>query len=160
MALIHEKLYQSQDFANIDFSDYIENLARSLFHSYAADDEQVTLKTDVDVSLDIDRAIPCGLIVNELLSNSLKHAFPENRKGTIDLSFHMSGTDYVLRFKDDGIGLPSGLDFRNTESLGLQLVVTLTNQLGGLVDLGSSKGTEFDIRFPVNHLGKAGGNLL
>ena len=87
MALIHEKLYQSQDLANIDFSDYIESLAHHLFHSYTANPELVTLETDVDVSLDIDHAIPCGLIVNELLSNSLKHAFPDNRRGRMKLYF-------------------------------------------------------------------------
>ncbi len=98
MALIHEKLYQSQDLANIDFSDYIESLAHHLFHSYTANPDLVTLKTDVDVSLDIDHAIPCGLIVNELLSNALKHAFPDSRRGIMTLYFRPSGKDLSPAF--------------------------------------------------------------
>jgi PAS domain S-box-containing protein len=154
MALIHEKLYQSQDLANIDFSDYIESLAHHLFHSYAANPDTFMLHTDVDVSLDIDHAIPCGLIVNELLSNSLKHAFPDGRRGNITLLFRPEAADLVLHFSDDGIGLPSDLDFRNTESLGLQLINTLTSQLNGAVEHRRGKGAEFEIRFPATHTAK------
>ncbi len=116
MALIHEKLYQSQDLANIDFSDYIESLAHHLFHSYTANPDLVTLTTDVDVSLDIDHAIPCGLIVNELLSNSLKHAFPDERRGAINLYFHVNDTHFTLRFADDGGGLPVRPRFSKTRT--------------------------------------------
>jgi PAS domain S-box-containing protein len=160
MALIHEKLYQSQDLANIDFSDYIESLAHHLFHSYTANPDLVSLGTDVDVSLDIDHAIPCGLIVNELLSNSLKHAFPDGRRGRIMLYFHPDGTDFKLRFSDDGIGLPTGLDFRHTDSLGLQLITTLTNQLNGVVEHRGITGTEFEIVFPAPHASKAAGDRI
>lgn len=158
MALIHEKLYQSQDLANIDFSDYIESLAHHLFHSYTANPDLVTLSTDVDVSLDIDHAIPCGLIVNELLSNSLKHAFPDNRRGIMTLYFRPAGKDLMLRFSDDGIGLPAGMDFRNTDSLGLQLITTLTNQLNGRVEHRGQVGTEFEIVFPAAQPGKGIGS--
>ena len=148
MALIHEKLYQSADFSNIDFADYIESLARNLFHSYAANPEQIRLTIEVDVELDIDHAIPCGLIVNELLSNSLKHAFPEDRAGTVLLRFHQQDHQFVLLFADDGIGLPADMDFRNTESLGLQLVTTLTSQIGGTIEhLPADVGTTFQISF-------------
>ena len=154
MALIHEKLYQSTDMANIDFADYIQSLARNLFHSYVANLETISLTTDVTVSLGIDHAIPCGLIINELLSNSLKYAFPGGRHGTISLSFHARDTVFELTFKDDGIGLPAGLDFRNTESLGLQIVNTLTEQLGGVIEHSGGSGTEFVIRFSDNQAKK------
>jgi PAS domain S-box-containing protein len=154
MALIHEKLYQSQDLANIDFSDYIESLAHHLFHSYTANPDMVSLHTDIDVSLDIDHAIPCGLVVNELLSNSLKHAFPDGRRGRITLYFKAQGSDFILRFSDDGVGLPKGLDFRNTDSLGLQLIMTLTNQLNGNVEHRDIGGTEFEIHFPAPQVTK------
>jgi two-component sensor histidine kinase len=158
MALIHEKLYQSQDLANIDFSDYIESLAHHLFHSYTANPDLVSLTTDVHVSLDIDHAIPCGLIVNELLSNSLKHAFPDSRRGVMNLYFRPVGKDLTLRFSDDGIGLPAGMDFRNTDSLGLQLITTLTNQMNGRVEHRGGVGTEFEIVFPASQSGKGAGN--
>ena len=147
MALIHEKLYQSTDLANIDFADYIETLSRSLFQSYASNQGSVALETDIDVSLGIDHAIPCGLIVNELLSNSLKHAFPDGRAGKITLNFHSIEGEFVLVFHDDGIGLPANLDFRNTGSLGLQLVTTLTEQLTGTIAHTDTPGAEFEIRF-------------
>jgi PAS domain S-box-containing protein len=149
MALIHEKLYQSDDLANIDFSEYIESLAQNLFHSYSAKPDQVTLTTDVKARLDIDHAIPCGLIVNELLSNSLKHAFPAGRKGKIHLTFRASGAEFKLQFHDDGIGLPLDLDVQKTETLGLQLVTTLAHQLRGTVRISSKLGTEFEIKFPA-----------
>jgi two-component sensor histidine kinase len=141
--------------ANIDFSDYIESLAHHLFHSYSANPELVTLTTDVSVSLDIDHAIPCGLIVNELLSNSLKYAFPDNRRGVMHLYFRPAVGGLKLRFSDDGIGLPEGMDFRNTDSLGLQLVTTLTSQLNGLIEHNGGVGTEFEITFPGSQTGRS-----
>jgi PAS domain S-box-containing protein len=149
MALIHEKLYQSADFSNIDFADYLESLARNLFHSYGVNPEQITLTIEVDVELDIDHAIPCGLIINELLSNALKHAFPEERTGTVMLAFHRQDGEFMLRFSDTGIGIPPEVDFRNTESLGLQLVTTLTSQLSGKIEKLPWAGTAFEIRFAV-----------
>jgi PAS domain S-box-containing protein len=147
MALIHEKLYQSKDFSNIDFADYIESLARGLFHSYGVNPDQIALTIEVDVELDIDHAIPCGLILNELLSNSLKHAFPDEQKGAVLLRFHEKENQFTLQFSDNGVGLPEELDFRDTESLGLQLVTTLTSQIGGTIQHVPGKGTVFVIRF-------------
>ncbi|HET6420834.1 MAG TPA: PocR ligand-binding domain-containing protein [Geobacteraceae bacterium] len=152
MALVHQKLYQSRDFSMINFADYIKSLASHLFNSYAKNPDQIELSMNVgDVFMDIDRAIPCGLLINELVSNSLKHAFPGNRKGKIEISMHAGEEDLVtLTVADDGVGLPPGLDFRDTESLGLQLVTMLTNQLGGDIDLREDGGVSFTIRFKGN----------
>ena len=149
MAFIHEKLYQSKDLANIDFNGYIKNLADDLFRSYGAS-ISIALKTDIEgVSLEIDTAIPCGLIINELVSNSLKHAFPEDREGEIKIALRRTDRNEVeLVVSDDGIGIPEDLDFRNTESLGLQLVTSLAeSQLQGKTELNRAKGTEFRIKF-------------
>jgi len=149
MAFIHEKLYQSKDLANIDFNGYIKSLTDDLFRSYGANGK-IALKTDIEgVSLGVDTAIPCGLIINELVSNSLKHAFPEDREGEIKIALRRTDRNEVeLVVSDDGIGIPEDLDFRNTESLGLQLVTSLAeSQLQGKTELNRAKGTEFRIRF-------------
>ena len=148
MALIHEKLYQSQDLSSIDFAEYVRNLADYLSSSYGANSAKIALKTDVDgMSLGINTAIPCGLIINELVSNSLKHAFPHERKGEIRIDLHRKDGEFELVVSDDGIGFPKGLDFQKTESLGLQLVNTLTQQLEGTIELKNGHGTEFRITF-------------
>ena len=151
MALIHEKLYRSRDLARVDFADYIRNLATYLVRSYRAYSGPVSLKIDADgVSLGIDAAIPCGLIVNELVSNALKHAFPDGRAGEIRIGLYPDGgRQLTLVVADDGVGFPEGLDFQNTESLGMQLVNTLANQLDGTVELHDNGGTEFKITFIV-----------
>jgi len=149
MALIHEKLYQSKDLAKIDFAEYIQNLTTSLYRSYRVKPNDITLKIKVDnVLLGVDAAIPCGLIIDELVSNSLKYAFPGDRKGEIRISL-CSDNDNKTRLivSDNGIGLPKDLDFRNTTSLGLQLLVTLADQLEGTLELDRSGGTKFRIMF-------------
>ncbi|MBC7185646.1 MAG: PAS domain S-box protein [Calditrichaeota bacterium] len=149
MALIHEKLYQSRDLSRIDFSDYIRKLTDDLFRSYSVNPERITLTTHAEeVSLGIDAAIPCGLIINELVSNCLKHAFPDGRSGEVQVSLLPKNGMYELRVKDNGVGFPKDLDFRNTDSLGLQLVTTLTEQLDGTIELNcNGEGTEFRILF-------------
>jgi len=148
MAVIHEKLYKSVDFKHIDFGEYIRNLAADLFKSYRSKPGDIQLKINVEnVMLGIDTAIPCGLIINELVSNALKHAFPEGRKGEINIELFRNGDKFTLVVGDDGVGLPKGLDFRQTESLGLMLVRTLTQQLGGTIELSRNLGTEFKIIF-------------
>jgi PAS domain S-box-containing protein len=149
MALIHERLYQSSDFARIEFSEYLRNLASHLFHSYQVDASRVQLKIEAEkVHLNINTAIPCGLIVNELVSNALKHGFPEGRKGQLDIDLRrVAGDGYVLRVRDDGVGFPEGLDFRKTETLGMQIVSTLISQIDASIDLVRDKGTEFTIHF-------------
>jgi PAS domain S-box-containing protein len=155
MALIHERLYQSRDLASIDFAEYVNNLAGFLFHSYVQDPEQISLRIDVgDAVLDIDEAIPCGLIINELITNCLKHAFPEGRKGEIALICHVSGNGLVtLEVADTGIGLPAGLDLHTAGSLGLQIVAMLVRQLRGSVEMRSCNGASFVITFASNFRG-------
>jgi two-component sensor histidine kinase len=150
MALIHEKLYQSKDLSRISFAEYIQGLATQLFHSYAANSHAITLKVDVgDVLLNIDTAIPCGLIINELVSNSLKHAFPASKEGEIRIGLHSDNNKLRLIVSDTGVGFPKDLDFRNTGTLGLELVTTLTDQLRGTIELHSNGGTEWKIIFPA-----------
>jgi two-component sensor histidine kinase len=150
MALIHEKLYQSDTLREIDFSGYVQSLASELYTSYQPSDSTVELVVDVmDVRLGIDAAIPCGLVVNELISNSLKYAFPQ-RHGTIKVSFtEPSEKWYELVVCDDGIGLPSHIVLDSLNSLGLQLVKGLVEeQLGGILELERHRGTTWRVRFP------------
>lgn len=149
MALIHEKLYQSDDLARVDFSEYIRNLAAYLFRSYEVHAGAVCLNVEAeDVLLGVDTAIPCGLIINELVSNSLKHAFPGGGGGSINITLRPAGAERLtLTVADDGVGLPEGFDVRATPSLGLQLVNTLARQLGGDVLVGDCAGAEFSITF-------------
>jgi two-component sensor histidine kinase len=151
MALIHEKLYQAQDLAGIDFDEYIHNLAAYLFHVYSTSTRVVTLRVQSDdVFLPVDAAVPCGLILNELISNALKHAFPGDRGGQVRVEL-CTGHDYqyILKVGDDGVGLPPDLDLHATGSLGLQVVNTLVDQLGGTIELDTRSGTEFTITFLV-----------
>jgi len=147
MALIHEKLYRSKDLSHIDFAEYVDSLTAYLYRTYTSGGN-VSIALDIrDVWLDIDVAIPCGLIINELTSNALKYAFPDRRPGTISISLARSDDRYVLKLGDDGRGLPPGLDFRNTQSLGLMLVGSLVEQLDGTITLDRSAGTCFTIVF-------------
>ena len=149
MALIHEKLYQSKDLAKINFADYIQELATSLFCSYEVNLNAITLKMNIeDVILGIDAAIPCGLIINELVVNSLKHAFPEGKPGEISIDFcSINANEFALVVSDSGIGLPKELDLQNTNSLGLQLVNALTNQLEGNINFVRTRGVKIIITF-------------
>ena len=152
LALIHEKLYRSEDLVGIDFAGYIDSLAADLFRSYGVNSEAIALKINVDqVSLDVDTAMPCGLIINELVSNSLKHAFPAGKEGEIRIELRAdNGNGLTLIVSDNGVGFPKGLDFRRTESFGLQVVCTFTDQLGGAIGLRRSGGTEFKVEFPAS----------
>ena len=149
MAFIHEKLYRSGDLAQIHFDEYIRELTSHLVRSYGIDPEVIELKIQAQqILLDIDMAIPCGLIINELISNSLKHAFPDVMKGQICIDLHsVNHQGFQLTVSDNGMGFPRGLDFRNTQSLGLQLVNTLVEQLEGTIELDNDNGTTFEIRF-------------
>jgi len=149
MALIHEKLYQSKDLARIDFDEYIKSLVNHLFYSYRINLATIKPQIDIDdISLSIDTAICCGIIINELVSNSLKHAFPAGKKGKIEIKLQRKyQNEYILVVKDNGIGLPENVDFKHTKSLGLQLVCNLTDQLNGLVELERNSGTTFRITF-------------
>jgi len=149
MALVHEKLYQSGDLSKIDLAGYIQSLSTHLFHVYLVDPNQVRLETEFgDVTLDINSAVPCGLILNELISNALKHAFPAGRKGVLMIRLQRRKDGAVeLRIADNGVGFPKGLDFRRTESLGLQIVSLLVGQLEGTIKLDGKNGTAFTVAF-------------
>jgi two-component sensor histidine kinase len=151
MALVHESLYSSENLAKVNFARYVSRLAESLFSSFGVDNQKIKLDLDLDdVLLSIDRAIPCGLIVNELVSNCLKHAFPGDRNGTIEIKLKRLGADDVLlNVKDDGVGVPQGLDPQKTQTLGLKLVSDLTRQIKGTFRFTSSAGTDMAITFPV-----------
>ncbi|MCK9151734.1 sensor histidine kinase [Methanobacterium alcaliphilum] len=148
MALIHEKLYKSTDLKNIDFGEYIRAFSLELYHSIVPDPSKIKLVLNVEsVMLDINTSIPLGLIVNELITNSMKHAFPEGRSGSIEIDFYKRDDYYILKVLDDGVGIPIELDIENTQSLGLQLVRSLTEQINGELKINSTNGTEFKITF-------------
>jgi len=149
MSLVHEKLYQSRALSKINLATYVQSLAVLLFQSYRMDFNQVRLETDYeDVPLDINSAVPCGLILNELISNSLKHAFPEGRKGKIRIGLKRSPDDtIIIRVADDGIGFSKKFDFRRSESLGLQIANLLVGQLDGTIELDRENGTAFTVTF-------------
>lgn len=148
MAMIHEKLYQSKDLGGIDLAEYIKVLAVSLLNTYAAEPKLINMIIDVDdVLIDIDTAIPCGLIINELVTNSIKHAFLNGRKGEIKIEFHIENEGSILTVSDNGVGFPEDLNFKETRTLGLRLVNILVSQLNAKIDLDSSHGTEFKITF-------------
>jgi PAS domain S-box-containing protein len=149
MALVHERLYRSSDLSEIDFKDYLGRLVAELGTSFGVRPDQVRILLELaEVKLGIGCAIPCGLIVNELVSNALKHAFPNGKLGRIRIGLD-SGGDGMVRVSvfDDGVGLPENFDFRKTETLGLQLVCTLVKQLGGTIELEQTWGTGFRMAF-------------
>ena len=148
MAFVHESLYQTKDFSNISFKEYVENISRNLVHSYGSTKSPPILNLDLqDIQLNLDTAIPCGLIINELLTNSLKYAFPEGKKGKISIDIKQQDKLITVSIADNGKGFPKEVDFRNTESLGLQLVVSLIEQINGKIKLDTKKGTKFTIEF-------------
>ena len=149
MALIHETLYQSEDLAKIDFSNYIQNLTAHLYSMYRGKTGEIEFNLDVqDTYLDLDRAIPCGLIVNELVSNSLKHAFAERVEGTIEVKTDLDeNRKFSLLVGDDGKGISEEIDIYKTETLGMQLTMSLVNQLDGNIELLRENGTVFKISF-------------
>jgi PAS domain S-box-containing protein len=151
MALIHQKLYQSRDLAHVDFGEYLRSLANALAQSYNADPAAVHFRVETEpVHLGIDMAIPCALIFNELVSNCLKHAFPNGRYGQIVLGLSRHGERAVrLVVSDDGVGLPKDLNVQNTRSLGLQLVNDLTRQIGGTIDVHTDGGTVVQVEFVI-----------
>jgi PAS domain S-box-containing protein len=153
MALIHEMLYQSKDFAGINVPDFVNELTSNLFSNYSlmmAKDIRLKLNID-DIKLGIDKILPCGLVLNELISNSLKHAFPGGRKGEIRISFSRRENEnkYRLLVKDNGIGLPKNFDYRKADSLGMLLVYNLVRQLKGNLKVTAERGTQFEITFNI-----------
>ncbi|MDP3097620.1 MAG: PAS domain S-box protein [Syntrophales bacterium] len=146
MAAVHSMLYKSENFAEINFGEYIRETARQLFRSYNTNHEAISLLINAeDVMLSIDTAIPCGLIINELISNALKHAFPDGRRGEIRIEMNQDENGVRIIFEDNGAGFPAGMDFRNTETLGLQLVNMLVAQLDGAIEMVRNGGTRYVI---------------
>jgi len=154
MALIHEKLYQSESLANIDLPEYIQSLTDNLFRSYGVSERAISPKISVeDVTLNVDMAIPCALIINELVSNSLKHAFPDSfeladGKGEVCIGLNRDAEDeFRLTVSDDGVGMPEGLEIQNCESLGLKLVSVLVKQIKGKIQISTDRGAKITITF-------------
>lgn len=152
MAFIHQRLYQHDNLKKINFGDYPQTLASDIFKSYVSNPDQITLNIDTeDVTLDIDTAIPLGLILNELISNSLKYAFPDGRNGILTIKSNLIDSKYSLIVSDDGVGFPEGLDYEKSESLGLKLIYSLSKQIDAEVKLDTTNGTRFKITFDVKN---------
>jgi two-component sensor histidine kinase len=149
MALIHDKLYRARDLARVSFGEYVRDLTNNILTSYALPARSVRVRFDIDdLSLSLDYAVPCGLILNELMSNCLKHAFPVGHSGTVYIGFHAEGEDELcLVVRDDGVGVPADVDLGRTSSLGWRLIRALVEQLGGVVQCQTAGGTSVEIRF-------------
>ncbi len=150
MAMIHEELCRSENLAQIDFAVYIKRLSAFLFEFYGANMHSIVLQiTASNVMLDIDTAVPCGLIINELVCNSLKHAFSDGKSdsGKVSIELSKEFDRLVLRLSDNGIGLPEELDVSNATTLGLRLVKILANQMGASIDIRREMGTQFVFLF-------------
>jgi PAS domain S-box-containing protein len=149
MALVHEKLYNARDLSQIDFSNYIPDLVNQISQTNGLQREKISLNIQANnISMGIDSAVPCGLIINELVTNAFKYAFPGKRQGEISITLSHSNNDYSLEVSDNGAGLPLNIDFQNISSFGLYLVNLLTQQLKGTVEIDRSKGTSIKITFP------------
>jgi PAS domain S-box-containing protein len=149
VALVHENLYRSQDLASIAMASHLESLCAYLLRSCAVDADRIAVELDIaPITLDVDRSIRCGLIVNELVSNSVKHAFPEGRTGRVVVRLAAQDGEYALSVVDDGVGIARVIDLEHAPSLGLQLVSDLTENLGGTLSVVRNRGTAVTIRFP------------
>jgi two-component sensor histidine kinase len=150
MSLIHDKLYRSEDLSKVVFSEYISDMVDKMYRSYDLSSRKITLTKEIEkiTTLRIDDAIPCGLIINELVSNSLKHAFPEGQAGEIKVTLRSNKEgDVEMTVSDNGIGMPKDLELENSESMGLTLINALTRQLQSKIELNREKGTEYKISF-------------
>jgi len=151
MALIHEKLYQSKDFAHIDFADYLKRLVTGLINTYDSKEKPINLYFQVEETyLGIDQAVPCGLIVNEIITNAMKHAFIESGEGEISIGLTIKDDDCIeITIKDNGRGIPEDFDIQKSESLGMKLVATLAEQLQAKLDISNDNGTVFKFSFKI-----------
>jgi len=149
MAIIHEKLYRSEDFAQVNFAWYIQSFSTHLFQTYMVDSTKIKLNMDVDdIQIDINKAIPCGILLNELVSNSIKHAFPSGRKGQIKIRLKQTKAGRIsLEVKDNGVGFPKNIDFRKPETLGLQLINDLSKQIRATLRVEIKAGTKITVVF-------------
>lgn len=153
IALVHEKLYESQDLEKVDFDSYLKTLIKDIYRSQGVDSSRIVYEIFVeDVFLDLDTATSCGLIINELVSNSIDHAFPKGKKGLIKIEISQNGDDVSLKYTDNGIGFPEKFDLDNVDTLGLQLVKTLVDEMDGVIKFNSDKASEFMINFNKEYL--------
>ncbi|KKL45709.1 hypothetical protein LCGC14_2352900 [marine sediment metagenome] len=154
MAMVHEMLYSSDDLSKIEFDGYIRRLANNLSISYGLDKTSIGIKLDLvdEIILNIENAVPCGLLINELVTNSIWHAFPDGREGTITVSLSKGDgeKEVMVSVTDNGVGMPEGVSFDNINSLGIKLIKTLNDQLGGDMEFNAENGTSFVIRFTEN----------
>ncbi len=153
MSLVHEKLYQSQNLVQIEFGEYAESLTTHLFQIYQVKPDQIRLEMEFGkVLLDINLSVPCGLLLNELISNALKHAFPEARPGVLKIGLRRGSENRVeLRVADDGCGFLEELDFRMAPTLGFQIVNSLVRQMDATIELDRTNGTSFTVTFPESN---------
>src|SRR5690606_35951430 len=151
IALIHEQLYLSEDYSRVPFSEYAQQLAHNVFGASETASGRVRLALDLDeLSLPVEKAIPCGLILNELITNAMKHAFPGSRRGTVRIALHRTGAEELtLTVADDGVGLGEGFSPERSGSLGMQLISTLSRQIRARVDIASSGGTQVTLTVPL-----------
>lgn len=156
MAVIHEKLYQMEDLANVNIGDYIRTLADHLVRSFSVSPDDITVAVPVDdIRLNVETAVPCGLIITELITNALEYAFPDSGGGTIRVELtELPDRKFILIVSDNGVGLPADLDIEKTDSLGLLLTRTLIDSLGGTMEIGRESGTSFRFEFTEYHEGR------
>ncbi len=149
MALVHEKLYKSLDFSKINFDEYVTGLIDILYTSYGKSSSEIIIISKIkNIELNVEKAVPCGLIITELVTNIFKHAFPDSRKGEVMIDFHRDPEEkYSLNIKDNGVGFSDVIDAANTSSLGLNLVCALTKQLNGTIQFNSGEGAAVGIVF-------------
>jgi two-component sensor histidine kinase len=151
LALVYEKLYYSKELSKIDFGEYVNQLVKNLIYVYNVNTINVSIKINAEnVPMDLDKAVPCGLLINELVSNCLKHAFPEKKRGEISVVIKEKDNNVELIVSDNGVGLPDNIDYKSTETLGLQLVMTLVAQIDGLINYDKNNGSRFTITFPFS----------
>ena len=151
MSAVHETLHQSENLSSVDLSEYLSKLSETTFNTYRTDGGNIQFNTEIQsFTVDLEKSYPIGLVVNELLSNSMKYAFPKGRDGEVRISVGLEEDTAKLVLADTGVGIPEDFDWRNTDSLGLQLVKSLVeDQLQGTIDLDRTHGTKWTITFPV-----------
>jgi two-component sensor histidine kinase len=150
ISLVHQKLYQSKNLSIVDLKDYVTDLVNLILSSHTNDKNKITLQLELDsVDVELDTAVPCGLIINELISNSLKYAFPGDRKGIIKVILKkLDEEDVEISVSDNGVGISEGIDYMNKNTLGLQLFRSISeDQLGGKIKIDSNNGMTFNLRF-------------
>lgn len=148
MAMVHEKLYQTGNFAELSVAEYLEGLIENIYSSYGVNIDRIKMEINAEnIFLDINTAIPCFLLINEVITNCIKHAFPDGRSGTIIIDFKKLNDKHIIRIQDDGIGLPDDFNINQTNTLGMQLITSLTSQLDGELEVTSNNGAEFKVTF-------------